>query len=622
MRYAALAAMAGFAFALYGWGCAFRRLFKMERGVWPVTVALGMASVIFLGGLLNAVAFAFAPALIVVFVLGAGLAIIDLKGHFRNLWCPPSRTWLAVMIPTAVIIAFTVATQLPPAAFNADDDFTKYFLYPVRMLHTGTVYGGPLSALGSETLGGQVFLQAFVVAAFPLPYINVVDAVFGLFLCLVLAGRFPSERQPVAAALCTLEAAFINPQYVNVSALYLAAALMMAAVALCAHPRELGHFPKAAARGLIYAALVAMKPSFLLFVVLHAGFSAAALAVCTREYRKALRWCGTVAAFSVLGVLPWILTSAPSYWTALTAPIDLSMAAKPAAETVKFFSLVPDIFEATIPEYLAAMFVAVAGSAVAVWLTRENRLSAVMTAVTAATCVASFAIMVFIAGPRLAGYDSALRYFAPFAIAMVPAAIGLVAFHAARWDAPVLLKIGLPLALGLIPVVASVPTFVPRVEQAIESGSILAFRNHAVTQRYLGDNKFVLYGPMKEELAAEQAQVPAGETIVAWVSTPFYLDFDRNPIVEMDDAGMMTPWADLPSSGYVIWEYASFPVPESEKDIIKFGEHDWKIVARKIAFENRLRAIAEAGGLVYSDNRYLIFRLDSTPYSGAASGQF
>ena len=70
MRFAVLAAMAGFAFALYGWGCAFRRLFKMDRGVWPVTVALGMASVIFLGGLLNAVAFAFAPALIVVFVHG------------------------------------------------------------------------------------------------------------------------------------------------------------------------------------------------------------------------------------------------------------------------------------------------------------------------------------------------------------------------------------------------------------------------------------------------------------------------------------------------------------------------------------------------------------------------
>jgi hypothetical protein len=621
MRYAVLAAMAGFAFALYGWGYAFRRLFKMERGIWLVTVVLGMASVVFLGGLLNAVALAYRPALLAMFLAGAGWAVYDLKEHVRNLSWPPSRAWFAVMIPAAVLVGYAVATQLPPAAFNTDDDFTKYFYYPVRMLNAGTVYSGPLSAMGSETLGGEAFLQGFIVAVFPIQYINVVDAVFGLFLCMALAGWFPSEKQPVAAALCALGAAFINPQYVNVSALYLAAALMMAAVALCAHPREQhGLVPQTAALGLIYAALFSMKPSFLLFIVLHAGFTAAVLA--WRDRRQALRWCAAVAGFGVLGLLPWILTNVPSYWTAITSPVDLTMSPTPAAETLKFFSLKPNIFEATIPEYLAAMLAALAGAALAVRFAREERLSAVMAAATAVLCIACFIVMVVVMGPRLAGYDSALRYFAPFAIAMAPAVLGLVLLHAPRWNASVLVKSGLPLVLAIVPIAAAVPTFAPRAEQAYESGSILASRISAVKRHYINDNKFVLYGPMKEELAAEQAQVPAGETIVAWISTPFYLDFDRNPIIELDGAGLLTPWAELPSSGYVIWEYASFPTLEREEDIIKFGEHDWRIVARKIVFAKRLAEIAKSGGLVYSDNRYLIVRLDSTPYSGTASGQF
>ena len=91
---------------------------------------------------------------------------------------------------------FTIATQLPPSIYNFHDDYQKYFAYPVRMVETGTVFGSPLSAMGLQTLGAQAFLDGFVVAFFPIGYINGVDAVFGLFLCLILAAQFTKGPSP------------------------------------------------------------------------------------------------------------------------------------------------------------------------------------------------------------------------------------------------------------------------------------------------------------------------------------------------------------------------------------------------------------------------------------------
>ncbi|MCK7515897.1 MAG: hypothetical protein MZV70_75970 [Desulfobacterales bacterium] len=75
----------------------------------------------------------------------------------------------------------------------------KYINHPIRMLSTGSLGGGHLNALGSEALGRAsfLFLHGFVAAHWPIGYINGVDSVFGLTLCLMaassaaLSGRLP-----------------------------------------------------------------------------------------------------------------------------------------------------------------------------------------------------------------------------------------------------------------------------------------------------------------------------------------------------------------------------------------------------------------------------------------------
>jgi hypothetical protein len=64
--------------AFYGWGQLTRRLAGLPNGTWPVSAALGLALVLFLGGVLNLCRVAYPGAL-------AGIIIVGLS------WTPKMR---------------------------------------------------------------------------------------------------------------------------------------------------------------------------------------------------------------------------------------------------------------------------------------------------------------------------------------------------------------------------------------------------------------------------------------------------------------------------------------------------------------------------------------------------
>ena len=111
----------------------------------------------------------------------AGAAVVSAsearRADFSVVRIIPKETsaWIelaAAAIVTSAVMLFAIVTQLPPRLFNFQDDLQKYLAHPVRMLATGTMAGSPLSALGSETLGGQAFLHGFILSALPLPYVT------------------------------------------------------------------------------------------------------------------------------------------------------------------------------------------------------------------------------------------------------------------------------------------------------------------------------------------------------------------------------------------------------------------------------------------------------------------
>ena len=369
---------------LWGWGSAFQRMFGLERASWPATAAIGMAAVVFIGGVLNLARLAVPWALALVAAAGIYLALRE-----RMFFEMPA---VPVALAVAGIMIFTIATQLPPGLYNGHDDFQKYFVYPVRMLETGTVFGSPLSAMGTQTLGAKAFLDGFVVALFPMVYINGVDAVFGLFLCLMLASRFGARM--AATLLGVLSVVMIDPQYANISTLYCGSALIMAVATV----------PGAAAVGLLYAALIAMKPTFAVLVAIH-------FVATIRSVRGALWTALAMAGF----LLPWVLVHAPNYLKA-KASVPALVPGNILRDSLNLFSFAPLEYGASAASY--ALLIVAMGVCGAICFRERNVLAA------AATGIGTFFVLIYVLGPLHAGYEQSLRYFAPVAIGLAPAIFG------------------------------------------------------------------------------------------------------------------------------------------------------------------------------------------------------
>ncbi|HEY1759735.1 MAG TPA: hypothetical protein VGG72_30470 [Bryobacteraceae bacterium] len=578
-----------FAFVLYGWGLALRRFLKAQIRSWPSTAASGMAALVFLGGVLNLARLAYPWALALVAIAGAALGIWAIASGERP------RFSLVSLIPATLVLGFAVLTQVPPRAYNFHDDYQKYFVHPVRMLETGTVVGSTLNDIGFDTIGGQAFLDGFVVAFFPIRYINAMGAAFALFLCMLLASEFTRGRRDLTlmTLVCVLSVVYINPQYVNISALYTGSLLMMAVV------EEEGQSP--AVTGILHAALLALKSTFALFVVLH---------LAATLFIRGIKWTSRTALACALFFLPWFLLHAPHYAAIFQPNPSAPETGVRWQETFDMFSAEALDYGSTPRNYTVLMLAIGVSGLLIVW----SRRRADMTAASCFAFLASYFVMIYVSGPRNAGYSQAVRYFAPFAIAAAPAAFGSagVAFFDAAKPRSEWLRLGIPLLIASIPVLAFSPSLRDRAKQALDSGSVLAFSWLAPTPEYLDYNRQVLYGDMRQRVATAQSAIPADQAAVAWINAPFYLDFKRNPISDVEPgAGLIAPWSKMPDAHYFIYEYAGYATvdPDEYREEIAEGPDMMRRVgAARLNMTEKLSALMQRGQKLYDDGQIAVFR--------------
>jgi hypothetical protein len=584
-----------FAFVLYGWGWAVRRLVGAEARSWPSTAASGMAAVVFVGGVLNLARLAYPWALACVAIAGAALAARAIRLSIPNLAgrrpAPPWPVWLLA----SGVLCFVVLTQVPPRAYNFHDDYQKYFVHPVRMLETGSVFETPLNVVGFDTLGGQAFLDGFAVAFFPIRYINGVDAAFSLFLCMMLASQFTKGRRELMpmTIVCALSVVFINPEYVNISALYTGGLLVMALI------EERAVSP--AVTGLLYAALLALKTSFAPFVALH--FLAVLFAGGVKRASRAAVACG-------LFLSPWILLHAPLYWDMLHAVRTVPDNGVRPQENFHMFSTAALDYGATPANYTGLMIAIGLSGLLIVWALRKvDSVAASCFAV-----VAVYFIMVYVSGPRNAGYAQAIRYFTPLAIGAAPAAFGSATRALLEAGRPQsrFLRLGIPLLIASVPVLAFAPSLRDRVKQSLDAGSELAFWWLAKDPDYIDYNREVLYGDMRQRVALAQAAAPAGETLVAWINAPFYLDYARNRIADVQPgSGLTAPWAKIPEAHYFIWEYngyANIDPSTYREEMAEAPDLTRRYSGARLSITEQLDARMQRGQKLYDDGAIAVFR--------------
>jgi hypothetical protein len=405
-----------------------------------------------------------------------------------------------------------------------------------------------------------------------------------------------------AGALAIAALVAIDPQYVNVSSLYYGVALSLALVLWLAGRSVATAWMHGIVPGLLLAALVAAKPSLGLFPVVTLLVAAAIAIMSMRRVRPAVVGLAGIGLWSTLFVAPWLALYAAQYgaWAASPSRVDQPLSVPLAT----FFSAAP-LPSGAVPLLYTAAAGAAASMALAMlagW--RREREQASGVPILAAALLAGAAVYLaetwFLASYQ-SSFGIALRYGLIDILVIVPLGVALPWCEGGRRRTAT--RAGsLVLAVGVIG--AFVPSLWARVEQASTYGHVLAFPWLSDRSDYLAYNRARLAPDANRGARAIQGLVPAGEPILVWTESPFHLDFARNPIIDVQPAGLATPWARVPPVRYLIWEYRGFavrPAADYEDAIEDAGLYERIIARRSLAFTRTLDAAARSGRILYND---------------------
>ena len=120
---------------------------------------------------------------------------------------------------------------------------------------------------------------------------------------------------------------------------------------------------------------------------------------------------------------------------------------------------------------------------------------------------------------------------------------------------------------------AQIPQYIEQLKSSYNCGSKLSF-DIACTNKYVNYNQIVLEGKRKQLTQNWQEYIPKGEKIMAWINTPFLLDFKRNDIHEITIGGFNNPWTKFPSAKYLIFEYSGIAT-RSKEDLVYSANNDY-----------------------------------------------
>ncbi len=652
-----------FLISTYGFGVTSARFFyKDEKTGAAFAASLGIAILITFGGLLNLLHIAYPAVLSSALVLGVILAMIHLSlriqsciksgariSRFLDKYRNADTRLLALedsillLLPLAPL-AFCTYFLMPTYAFNFHDDLHTYMDWPLQMLQTGSFQHNLFSQLGLHYLGGQSFMQSFSQIYFDIRYINVFDAiicfVLGIGIIVEFGKKIESGFSPVLLAVILY--LFINPMYVNISALYSASLMILGLVFSTCRLREAYAnsnlseketiLPATIPVSLFFTSLVTLKATFVVFPILYFLLCFTWDAIRLKN-KKLMLTINLGTAFTAMILLtPWLAISFKKYasifqhlFTAQQQTGMTSAAKMPLLLDLKrvwgVLSTADIFWGNSFPDYLLILTsLGLFSLACSFWLARrhENMLYH-MTMPVMAAAGACFLSFFFLSYGRP---DLYIRYSIPIMIAVLP----LMTLFAGHCTTNRMTKqrsipttkmltrvMSFLLALQLITAGTFLGTFIDRVERIADKGMMLSF---PVNEYYFSFMKSALSREREEIIRKAQDLTEEGTEILAWISTPFNLDFSRNNISLIKVLEM--PWSDIPIGAdrdellryfrgkgirYIIWEYEGYAVVSS-----KFCQ-DYK----KLDFLyliDAFRDIAAKTNVIYHQNFIVIFDIE------------
>lgn len=652
-----LAAIVAFGFSTYGWGrLVVHATYRAPAGSWPYNIVLGLAYLVTIGGILNATRMAYPGALLALlgigFIIAASFLYVDerrnsaissqLKLTLKLFSQQRSIALDDVVISSSVV--FLIVTLMPSSTFNFHDDFHKYLFRPVSMLQTGTLGGNPFDALGIDSLGAQSFLQAFVLLAFPLEYINAFDAIFcfalSAFLLREVGRKLRTPWGYVTLALLLL--IIINPQYVNITALYSGTATILGLLLACCALTDSGgsggsrlSVYRAVPVGLLLATLIALKSTFIFFAGFYflAFFAFHAWFYC--RSRQAIRVSLVSAGVAAVALLPWVALYSLNYAAVFLG--DLPEGA-PAGDGWPTFGYVTFLFafgelgwggDISYYNYIIVLLVLI--SLFSAYLLHKgggsngNRFL-VITLSSSVAAIGSYLGSGYFFDP-----PNAVRFACPVFLAVLPAAVvalgrelGLpvagLFVQRDQWSVRPVSAIFV--ALHVVLVVMFWDVFADRVVRAEKRKTLLSWD---VTETHVQYTQVAFDRQSKESALKVQALTDPNDTILAWIAVPFHLNFVRNRILAVSEAGLTAPWLGVTQISsehelrdflrrygvrYVMWEYGGTGLKQVE--LLEQYRLSPSVMHRKIGesnlhFGKMLVELANNSEIIYRTDRIVMF---------------
>lgn len=660
MKYLSIMTFVFLLFACYGWGYALIRWTTIrDKDSFAFLSVVGIACLIFLGGVLNLVRLAYPAALTILFLTGLIFFVIGYSAKAK-LWLATGRVGSLIdpeklksmsghALPIGILIiavGFYAFTLLPAAVFNFHDDFYTYMPRPLRMLQTGTLAGNPFEVLGIDTLGGHAFLQGFVLLGFPIEYLLGFDAVFSFalagLLLIAIGKKFNLHWSYTAFAL--LGFIVINPQSVNISALYLGSAIILGILFASCHLLDQMEksgsdaIPIVAAGmfGLLLAALIGLKGTFVGYALAYFTLFFAGLLLVAKNRRRILKICGIAMLSAFVALLPWLLLHAANYAAAIHATLHPATVAAgnefPALKgnITELFSAMNLRYGGSYLSYGVIVLMLAAVGSYSLFNIIGNKVAPSQRGyflVAAASCAAGIISYFFYGLITPAGV--AVRYSCPVLIGTIPFAWLAASMtvsnsrHPAKSPNPFGMKLAIVLSMPLLVVILFWSNFVDRIERAYYQHMTISF---PVWDGYIEYNRFAISPDARQAIRGIQNKTQPEQKILAWISMPMHLDFSRNEIYTVMNGSLVNPWLDMPLNGdagdmvhylkgrgirYVMWEYQGFSSLKSTYRSWLSRPFDGyrKQGERGLYLRKMLDAIAHAGGILYNEKGMVLIDL-------------
>ncbi len=318
-------------FSFMGWGILFQKA-SQSKEEWRsgLNFLVGVSTVAFLGGILNLASLVSETTNRVVVALGLlayGVTLRCSSSKLRSIVLSTSQAVRRHPLSTLAAVPFLVSIAIVYLSyckgwfFNSTDDYNGYFVYPLKMLQTGSMGSDPFSQRRFSGLGANSYLQSIALSFVSLQRVSLIEPALILIMLPVLIygmlAKAGGSRMWTVATLPFLLAIAVHAPRANSSNVVLGLALLIALLHFYFDSRDRAlTLSRCLSISLISACVCSLKGNLASFppISLSIFFGSRVLEAFfkKRPVMHELKYAGLSALLFLSFLAPWLISAYPS----------------------------------------------------------------------------------------------------------------------------------------------------------------------------------------------------------------------------------------------------------------------------------------------------------------------